>query len=128
MPIICNKQTILVTTALHGALQILKDQAWPRPIWVDAINIDQVDDEEKASQISLLGPIFSQASGVVVWLGPQDTNSDLAMDSIAPLTKALSDYHHPIRSVAPADRIPPLSDPMWRAISDLLMRPWFSRL
>ncbi|KAK5258210.1 hypothetical protein LTR40_008349 [Exophiala xenobiotica] len=128
VPIICNKQTILVTTALHGALQILRDQAWPRPIWVDAVNIDQANDEEKASQISLLGQIFSQASSVVVWLGPKDTNSDLAMDSIVPLTRALSDYHHPIRSVATADCIPSSSDPMWRAISDLLMRPWFSRL
>lgn len=39
--------------------------------WIDAICIDQDNKEEKACQIPLMGEIYSRASRVLGWLGPE---------------------------------------------------------
>jgi hypothetical protein len=43
-------------------------------LWIDAICIDQQNNVEKAHQVSIMGRIFSQASAVVVWLGPSSSH------------------------------------------------------
>lgn len=37
--------------------------------WIDAISIDQANDDERAQQILLMGRIFGGAQAVVIWLG-----------------------------------------------------------
>jgi hypothetical protein len=49
------------------------------PIWIDAISINQDDEEEKAVQVSRMGDIYRTAHQVLAWLGPAEQNSDLAM-------------------------------------------------
>jgi hypothetical protein len=39
-------------------------------VWVDAICINQEDSSERASQVDLMGEIYSRASACVIWLGP----------------------------------------------------------
>lgn len=41
-------------------------------LWVDAICIDQSNDEERASQVSRMGRIYSSASETVAWLGKDE--------------------------------------------------------
>ncbi|KAF2034219.1 HET-domain-containing protein, partial [Setomelanomma holmii] len=38
-------------------------------LWVDAVCINQADMDEKATQIPLMGDIYSGAESVYVWLG-----------------------------------------------------------
>lgn len=47
----------------------------PLPLWVDAICINQDDEDERTSQILLMGEIYSIAHQVIVWLG--DYEEDL---------------------------------------------------
>ncbi|KAK1075114.1 hypothetical protein LTR74_000520 [Friedmanniomyces endolithicus] len=55
---------------------------WRSWIWVDAICIDQTNANEVMQQVSMMGRIYSQASKVLVWLGPAHSDSDDAMQAI----------------------------------------------
>lgn len=45
-------------------------------LWVDAICINQQDDEEKSKLVQHMGEIFQSASRVYAWLGPAETMAD----------------------------------------------------
>ena len=55
----------------------LTDQ--PRTIWIDAICINQSDVDERASQVSMMRDIYRRAKNVLVWLGPSDDSSSIAL-------------------------------------------------
>jgi hypothetical protein len=59
------------------------------PIWIDAICINQQDNEEKDHQVQHMGEIYRNAKLVVVWLGPSKDNSNLAMQSIPALSRTM---------------------------------------
>lgn len=61
-----------VTHNLYDALFHIREILSPVPLWVDAVCINQVDEEEKTLQLKKMTTIYSQASTVLVWLGPAD--------------------------------------------------------
>ncbi|KAJ4109647.1 hypothetical protein NW768_012083 [Fusarium equiseti] len=134
--------TLLIGRNLAAALRHLRLESKPRLLWADAICINQQDLDERASQVLRMGDIFSQARRVIVWLGPQASNSDLAIGSLnwmglqcdvsdeesnARLHSVLLEHdHHPSLS---NPSVPfPFSAEEWQAIADLLTRSWFQRL
>jgi hypothetical protein len=74
--IICNDVAFCVTSNCYSALQHLHAKNGTFDIWVDAICINQNDQNEKMHQINLMGDIYSQASITYVWLGPGDAATD----------------------------------------------------
>jgi hypothetical protein len=44
--------------------------------WIDSICIDQSNLAERASQVQMMGRIYREAEGTVVWLGDKSDNSD----------------------------------------------------
>jgi hypothetical protein len=70
--------------ALKIALRHLRYADRPRRLWVDAVCINQMDNEEKDSQVKRMAEIYRQAGRVMVWLGPASyvENSALAMSAI----------------------------------------------
>ncbi|KAK7421164.1 hypothetical protein QQX98_002293, partial [Neonectria punicea] len=70
IPITCDGQTLLVTPNCESALRHLRHKFTRRVLWIDAICIDQQSLEEKNSQVSLMGEIYTTAKRVVIWLGP----------------------------------------------------------
>lgn len=76
---------------LYDAIHTLSDLSLSPdlPIWIDAISINQDDDEDKAVQVSRMGDIYRTSHQVLAWLGPAEQNSDLAMDSLENLSEAL---------------------------------------
>ena len=52
-------------------------------IWVDAICINQHDDDEKAHQIPLMEEIYGSANQVFIWLGKGNESSDIGMHYIS---------------------------------------------
>jgi hypothetical protein len=62
-----------VTTSLEAALQELRRRRI-LVVWVDALCINQANGYEKVYQLRQMGTIFSKATKVVAWLGP-DANS-----------------------------------------------------
>ncbi|PQE23015.1 hypothetical protein CJF32_00004414 [Rutstroemia sp. NJR-2017a WRK4] len=71
-----------ITESLNGALIQLRDHAFERHLWIDAVCINQEDISEKEQQIQMMAKIYSQARQVVVWLGPEADDSDYAIELI----------------------------------------------
>jgi hypothetical protein len=115
---LCNSQSILVTPTLCRALEMLQARSWPRPIWADAICIDQSNEQEKVIQVPMMGEIYSNANTVVVWLGAAGIYNDLAMDSIITLNEALGRYEGTIRFPERKNQIPHKSEPAWEGLRE----------
>jgi len=50
------------------------------PLFADQICINQDNEKEKIAQVRLMGEIYSQCVGVIVWLGPGSTGSNTFFD------------------------------------------------
>jgi hypothetical protein len=72
--------SVPVTRNLYSALEHLRYDNTVRVIWIDALCINQVDDEEKSWQVKLMREIYQHASFVTIWIGPADGTSDEVMD------------------------------------------------
>ncbi|OTB14402.1 hypothetical protein K445DRAFT_47438, partial [Daldinia sp. EC12] len=57
-----------VTENLFNILTSLRNQHTARPIWIDAICINQADSGEKVHQVRLMRDIYSKAKKVTIWL------------------------------------------------------------
>jgi hypothetical protein len=64
---------------LEAALRRLRHSTYTRPLWVDAICINQSDIAEREQQIRIMRQIYLQANQVCVWLGENSDGSSLAM-------------------------------------------------
>jgi hypothetical protein len=68
-PIRVNSKIFFVTAELCFALRHLRNEVSERTIWVDAICINQQDQQERSAQVQKMGFIYQHAKQVVVWLG-----------------------------------------------------------
>jgi hypothetical protein len=69
-----------VTKNLYSALQVLRSTDGDRVLWVDAVCINQNDNEEKSWQVEIMRTIYLRAQGVIIWLGEEGDDSKYAMD------------------------------------------------
>jgi hypothetical protein len=74
-----DSRSVKITDNLHSALIRLRKPDKALILWVDAICIDQTHDAEKSWQIQKMREIYEKASRVLIWLGPSDDTSDVAM-------------------------------------------------
>ncbi|KAF2500878.1 HET-domain-containing protein [Lophium mytilinum] len=72
--------SIEITENCYQALWHIRKLFGGVSIWVDSICINQDDEQEKESQISLMQEIYSLARSVYVWLGQGNDESDKAME------------------------------------------------
>src|SRR5215471_5848771 len=79
-PIFCDGKKIAVTSNLQEALQSLRSPIHPRRLWIDAICIDQKNDEERSQQVQIMRLIYKHANRVVVWLGPKSDGIEHAFE------------------------------------------------
>jgi hypothetical protein len=85
-----NDRTMVVRRNLWMALSHLRHLTEPRVLWIDAICIDQSNNDERRSQVSKMFKIYEQASMVAVWLGEQEDGSDRAFESLEIIAKFAS--------------------------------------
>lgn len=82
--------SVPVTRNLYSSLEHLRYDETVRVIWIDALCINQGDNEEKSWQVQLMKEIYERASFVTIWLGPADGTSDEVMDFLRQLgTRAM---------------------------------------
>ena len=86
--IICDGVRIEITTNCHSALWHLRKKLGRLQIWVDALCINQEDNNEKSLQLPLMGDIYSKASWVYVWLGEDTSKNKRAGKTMAYLATA----------------------------------------
>ncbi|KAF9693789.1 hypothetical protein EKO04_008129 [Ascochyta lentis] len=106
----------------------LKDRLCEGRWWIDSWCIDQTNLIERAQQVRLMQKIYHHAEEVVVWLGEESDNSDLAMDFIKLLEKIR-------REASSVEQIRTSFDLQtykytvhWKALEALLSRNWWSRV
>jgi len=99
--IIIDNHRLGITPNLQLALLHLRDDDFPRIIWVDAVCINQTNTKEKESQIPLISEIYARASRVLVWLGPARDDGDQALNAICRAGESLDELLSPKRRRVP---------------------------
>lgn len=77
-----NGEPFTITSNLDIALRHLRQSTEERILWIDAVCINQTDDDEKSLQVQLMQNIYSTATKVTVWMGPADNNSTIFLDCV----------------------------------------------
>ncbi|KAI0880333.1 heterokaryon incompatibility protein-domain-containing protein [Annulohypoxylon maeteangense] len=80
-----NDITVPVTASLFGALQAVRERGEDKLVWVDALCINQQSRDERNQQVGLMTGIYAQAEEVAIWLGPEENNSNLAIEFLEEL-------------------------------------------
>jgi hypothetical protein len=70
---------IPVAASLYDALKAVRQKRAESLVWADALCINQQDKLERATQVRLMGHIYSRAMSVAIWLGPEADESTLAI-------------------------------------------------
>jgi hypothetical protein len=78
-PLVLQGATIPVAASLYDALKAIRQKKTEALVWVDALCIDQQNKDERATQVRLMGHIYSRATSVAIWLGPEADDSALAV-------------------------------------------------
>lgn len=72
--IYCDGKALDVTANCLEALRALRLSQETRPLWIDAICIDQRENDrsirERNNQVAIMGFIYGNAATVISWLGP----------------------------------------------------------
>jgi Heterokaryon incompatibility protein (HET) len=115
-----------ITPNVDAALRQCRDSNSPRKLWIDKICINQADEAEREVQIRTMEDIYSRASSVIVWLGPERNvdETKAAMCVLRFFTRS------PLRK----------ADPPWKYVAssthqliqaglqDMFSRKWFQRI
>lgn len=117
-----NGKDVAVTASLHGALEHFRRLHEPRYLWVDAICINQFDDEEKSVQVNGMETIFEKASCVLAWLGDEIEATVAAIDFLQQFRGTQKRILTSSPEVAQA-----LTPDVREGIVDLCGRSWISR-
>ncbi|KAK4982010.1 hypothetical protein LTR50_007854 [Elasticomyces elasticus] len=128
-----------ITPKLAECLPYLRLPTEPRTLWVDAICINQQDLEERKHQVQRMANIYKMAKRVVVWLGPRENDSTLALRTLESLatkidvdwdtwtmkssSQEISELHW-----GDLDQQFPYQAHTKTALKAILDRPWFQRL
>jgi hypothetical protein len=74
-PIALNGHTFEVTTNLEAAIRHLRFQGRNRVFWINAISVNQIDNDEQNSQVLLMRDIYTHCERCIAWLGEEDDNT-----------------------------------------------------
>jgi hypothetical protein len=81
--IVCNGQFVSVSAALHEALSQYRKSGQEKPLWVDALCINQKNTDERSRQVHLMTDIYELADMVIVWLGSCTRRMEQAFERLA---------------------------------------------
>ncbi|KAH7074721.1 heterokaryon incompatibility protein-domain-containing protein, partial [Paraphoma chrysanthemicola] len=137
-------QPFPVRENLLAALKRLRRSMTARAVWIDAICIDQNNDEEKGFQLPLMTKLYSQAQQVCVWLGEASTLSSVGIKSFTSgwseiglnmssskllRNYAVMDWRDGLKSSEAMQRQADLSREFQLGeVRELLSRPWWTRV
>lgn len=97
--------------------------------WIDSICINSDDEEERASQIQLMGQLYESSYITIVWLGPGDVDSDQGMEFFLTLCQRRDGLVEAWEKRQSREMPSDLNiAEKWRALRDILKRPWWRRV
>jgi len=125
--LICNEKKLPISRSNAAALIALRSPTEPIYVWIDAICINQEDDQEKSTQVARMLNIYQKAELVKVWLGEPNADSLLAFACI----HRLSELREMVTESKRTKHVPSCYDRMrkiTRALLSLYIRPWLRRV
>jgi hypothetical protein len=137
--IIINDDTFNVGQNLAAALKARQSHHFRSiPLWVDAICINQAENDERSGQILRMRDIYARASKVTVWLGPEGNDSEKAIQFIRLFFEKWREIERGVESLSSRRRffsewfkeslISRKYSLEWRAVHNLLRRAWWRRI
>ncbi|KAG4429435.1 hypothetical protein IFR05_015087 [Cadophora sp. M221] len=119
-----------ITPRLEEALHHLRYQDKPRMLWVDALCIDQANNNERRYQVGLMRQIYSNCASGIVWLGAdEDGVLSRAMTLLTKIEghdiESLGYSKEPVSDRFLDENVSPeyeLSGTDWGAIQELLVK------
>ncbi|KAK3384893.1 heterokaryon incompatibility protein-domain-containing protein [Podospora didyma] len=135
--ILCSEKPVAITENLHWALTRLRHERKPKIVWADAICINQSDNDERSSQVTLMGEIYSGAQSVFLCMGEDPDGGAQHVAALVALPAAVLEGEVPSLSEDPKqDDNPPLlhdnhplrEDVRWNHLAVLMDQPWFQRV
>jgi hypothetical protein len=127
--IIVDGVSMHITTNLGAALQSIRLSDSPRVVWIDAVCINQGDVEDRNNQVPLMSYIYQGASKVLVFLGGEEADGQVAFDFIKSIP--LSDHidggclRRQGSSLEQSAAVPCTGK--FKAVLRLFTRPWWLR-
>lgn len=117
---------ISITPNVDGMLRHLRHLTDARYLWIDAICLNQADEDEKAAQIPLMDQIYQQAQAIHVWLGPDQGDAKSVFALIRSLATVPDDSTNDSAHVAGLiERV--LGKEADRVLCAFWGLPWFTR-
>jgi hypothetical protein len=131
VPIFVDDVEIQVTTNLEAACRHFRPKELPTLYpelgwWIDAICINQSDPAERSHQVQLMRDIYSHASIVTVWLGEEQDDSRLAIETIDGLTRDFEEKRNRETALEAINKLQ--GKAAFKAIISFFERPWWLRL
>ncbi len=127
----CGSESIAITANVAIALAQLRKPDKPRTLWVDQICINQDDVDERNKQVALMGRIYSKARNVIIWLGEEEPDDELAFKFVPIFLSYLPPLSagHGVtrRGLVARQAMPIVGSPGWIALSRIFSRPYFRR-
>jgi hypothetical protein len=108
-----------ITSNLELALMRLRYEDSYRVLWIDALCIDQDDEDEKSLQVPRMSELYRKADLVAVWLGEEDEKTALAMRHIRNCVDNVDKFDDWARDATLINE--------WDALCHFLKREWYVR-
>jgi hypothetical protein len=127
--LIADGASLSIRQNCHAVLARLRDPALPRFLWVDAVCINQEDNDEKTDQVQLMTWIYASARGVIVWL---EEPTEVCGSSHGKVAGDLAGALQVIQEATEDSDALPLAAAGFEAardmVNDLSQRSWFRRI
>ena len=118
---------IKVTENLWEALRRYRKADESITLWVDAICINQPNDQEKSHQIVLMRRIYSESKRVLIWLGLESLSDRSAFEFIGGIVDLVGKRGLDSVVELTDEVIPMLNDEDQDALTNLFEKSWFLR-
>jgi hypothetical protein len=86
-------------------------------IWIDAISLNQEDNDERSHEVLRMDQICRRARAVIIWFGSTADENDYAMEQIKRFTIEANDLKEAGRE---ANAVPGREDRLWPVVARLL--------
>ncbi|KAH6664217.1 heterokaryon incompatibility protein-domain-containing protein [Halenospora varia] len=106
---------------LEKVLRSFRSETKTRTLWVDALCINQGDNDEKMHQIPLMTDIYARSKAVLAWLGEPTLDSLVGMEVVSYLAG-----DEPFSDNSPWNRLGP--EDAQAGMRDILERDYFKRI
>jgi Heterokaryon incompatibility protein (HET) len=77
--LILDDSVFSISETLSAALRVFRLADKPRNLWIDAICINQQDNNERSIQVAQMSEIYKSATKVLVWLGESTADTEEAL-------------------------------------------------